>query len=251
MALERKGGGRLRKRRRMGRGGRPSGHGHPPSRGYGLLARLLAVLAVLLIAAAVADMRMRPMVEDMLAYQAKVYAFRTINDAMLRELEQDTVAYDDIARLTRTADGSVASIQTDVVAVNRLKSQMTDSVVRRLEDVENQTIRIPVGTLLGNQFTTGRGPAVAIRVVPVGYVQSELYNQFSSAGINQTLHQIMLQTSVQMVAVLPGYSVKTETSTSFCIAETVIVGAIPEGYTIVDGDNNSTVAKVNDYGMQK
>lgn len=219
--------------------------------GYGVAARLLTVLAVLLIAVVLADMRVRPMVEDTLAYQAKVYAFRAVNDAMLRELELDEVAYGDIARITRGSGGGVSSIQTDIVAVNRIKSRMADSVVKRLEEMDSQTVRIPAGTLLGNQFTTGRGPQITVRVAPVGVVQSELYNDFASAGINQTLHRIMLRTSVQMVAVMPGYSVKTETSTSFCIAETVIVGAIPEAYTIVGEDNSSTISKVNDYKAGK
>lgn len=229
-----------RRRRQPGRDG-----------GFGIAARLLTGLAAALIAVALLDLQMRPAIEDMIAYQAQLYAMRTINTAMLRELEASNIRYDDIAHLSRTGDGTVTSIQTDVIAVNRLKARMADAVLRELEEMGQQSIQVPLGTLLGYQLTAGRGPEVEIRIVPVGFVQSELYNHFQAAGINQTLHQIMLQTGVQIAAVLPGYKVKTETTTSFCLAETVIVGTVPDGYTIVGEDGSSTIAKINDYKADK
>lgn len=214
--------------------------------GGGRVAKLLTAIAVVLIVAVFFEGRIRPVVESMIEYQTKVFAFQTINNAMLAELDS-AVDYADMVKLTRGGDGMVTSIQTDVLTMNRLKARTADAVARCVEDKTNQSLRVPLGTLFGEQLFSGRGPEVEIKVIPAGYVQSELYNEFASAGINQTLHRIMLKTTVQMVAVLPGFNVKTETTTSFCIAETVIVGAIPDGFTLINGDERSAISKVNDY----
>lgn len=218
-----------------------------PGRGGGILAKLLTVAAMLLIALALVDFRVRPAIEELIAAQAKGTALRTVNAAMQEELEQNGIAYGDIVHLTRDETGAVASVETDIVALGRLKTRMASAAAQELERSHNQSVWIPVGTLMGSNFLSGRGPQVEVRVLPAGYVEAELYNEFVSAGINQTLHRIMLRSSVQMVAVLPGYRVKSEVSTSFCVAETVIVGAIPEGYTIVGEDNRSSLSKLYDY----
>lgn len=221
------------------------------NRGTRAIVRLLTAMAVILILVVFVDMRIRPAVEDMIAYQARARAFQTINTAVLQALEGEAVTGGDIVRVTRAGDGSIASIETDIVAVNRLKAQVAGAVADELEKADSRIVRVPLGTLLGSQIVAGRGPEVEMRVIPVGYVQSELYNEFVSAGINQTLHRILLKVSVQMAGVMPGYSVRTETSTNFCVAETVIVGAIPDGYTIVDGDGRSALDKINDYNASK
>lgn len=211
------------------------------------VAKILTVIAIMLLTVALVDLRMRPVLETVVGYQTKAFSVQIINTAMQEEMAKEAVWYADMVKLSYNADGQVTSVETDIVAVNRLKTQMIAAVSESIGQRGNQTLRIPIGTLLGSQLTSGRGPSVEARVIPVGYVQSEIYNEFISAGINQTMHKVMLRTTVQMVAVLPGYNVSTESSSSFCIAETVIVGSVPEGFTIINGDDSSTISKVNDY----
>jgi len=206
----------------------------------------LVVLVLLIVLAVFVHGRLRPVVEDMAAYQAKVYAAKVTNKAMLEELEQSGIAYDDLVLITQNQDGLVTSIQSDVVAINRLKANMTQSIITELENMGQQSIYLPLGTLIGNEWFSGRGPSVEIRVIPSGYVQSEIYNSFISAGINQTHHQVMLRTTVQMVAVLPGYNIKVESTTNFCVAETVIIGTIPDTVIQFGGDDAPVIAKIGD-----
>ncbi len=181
-----------------------------------------------------ADFSMRPAVERILEYETQVFASRLINEAILSQADEGD-DYGELVRVTRNQDGEATSLEADMAAVNRYKYNVTTSVLSELEKRENQEILLPIGTVIGNQFTSGRGPNVAIKVIPAGYVQTDVFNSFTAAGINQTLHRIMMRVNVSMTAVLPGYSVNTETETSFCIAETVIVGEIPEGYAAIDG----------------
>lgn len=210
---------------------------------------VLVLVALLLIVAA--DWRLRPVVEEVSAHQAKVSALSTINTAIMGELEREGVNYDQLITVTQSGDGQISSIQTDMMAVNQLKTRIVHSIIEDLEQEENRSIHVPVGTLMGSQLTSGRGPYVEIQVLPTGYVQSDIYNEFTSAGINQTLHRIMLHIEVEVLVILPGYSVETKTGTDFCIAETVIVGRIPDGYTVVEGDSRSDLSKIFDYSARE
>ena len=203
---------------------------HPAGRRSNARMPLLLIGAGILALIFLIDAQIRPVIESMTAYQAKVLAVRAMNEAMARELQKGSYSYGDLVAVTRGPDGEVKSIEADMAAINGLKTRMGEGIVSSLELGENRRISLPLGTLMGNQFTSGRGPKIEIRVVPAGAVSTRIYNQFASAGINQTLHQIMLEATVQMAAVLPGYSVQTETVTNYCIAETIIVGGIPQGY---------------------
>lgn len=213
--------------------------------------KLFIAIIVMLLAAALAELRIRPVVESIIRYESSAFALRAINDAIEQELSATEAGYNDIVRLTRGSDSAVLSIETDMKAVNLLKAKTANAIATVFEDENIRTLRIPAGTVFGGQLFSGRGPLIEIRVMPSGYINQELYNEFISAGINQTLHRIMLKSTAEMVAILPGFQVKSSVATSFCVAETVIVGKIPEGYTIVNGDDGSAIAKMNDYGIKQ
>ncbi|MEG2174626.1 MAG: sporulation protein YunB [Oscillospiraceae bacterium] len=192
--------------------------------------RLRAAVFVILVLTGVTalDMRFRPMIKAMAAYQAKVFATKAINDSINEYLAQETVTYDSLVHLTCGADGRVSSVQTDMVRLNRIKSGLTSAVASRVARLDSQTIRLPVGTLIGSQLLSGRGPQIEFKLIPAGYVQSDLTHRFDTAGINQTRHQIVMEIDASIVAILPGYTTSTDVKTSVVLAETVIVGAAPE-----------------------
>ena len=74
---------------------------------------------------------------------------------------------------------------------------------------------------------------------------------FSSAGINQTSHQIELEVTVRIYAAIPGFRSSIETTTNYLVAETVLVGEVPDSFTQVDGDQADIVRKIFDYADVK
>ena len=55
-------------------------------------------------------------------------------------------------------------------------------------------------------------------------------NVFSAAGINQTLHQILMDVTVTVSLLLPTGSATVDVQSQVVIAETVIVGTVPDNY---------------------
>lgn len=210
--------------------------------------KCIIIGVALLVALSALDGRVRPIITTIATYQAQLMATKSVNDAIIEVIDEEEVVYNSIVSITEDKNGEIASISTDMISMNRLKSLITNKVSEYLERDSAVPINIPVGTLLGGQFLSGRGPMVDFRVLPAGYVHTEIYNQFQSAGINQTLHQIMLSVRVNVSAVLPFYTVDTEIDTNICIAETVIVGNVPNAYTDISGMSNDMIGLSADYG---
>lgn len=208
----------------------------------------MIVLGVFILAAALmVEQRMRPMIETVAAYQSQINATRNINNAVLDIIREEDLQYNDIVTIRQGTDGQVASLTTDMVAMNRLKASITNRVTEYLEQETLQTFRIPLGSLLGGSVFSGRGPIVEFKLMPISYVETELYNDFQSAGINQTLHRIMLSVKVRVSAVVPFYTVATDVNTSLCLAETMIVGKVPSAFTDINGDLSPLINQYSDY----
>ena len=213
------------------------------------LRRKCFLLAILLLGfALLTDAQLRPAVTAAAESQANLFATRAIQESVYRELERLETDYGDLVRLTYSDQGTVTSLQTDMLALSKLQSSVTTSVIGSILDFTSQEITLPAGSLTGNPFLSGRGPAVELRIIPAGFVQTRVKNVFDSAGINQTRHQILLNVRLEIQAVLPGYAAGTLVDTDVCLAETVIVGLVPGAYTWVSDGTDPLVGLIQDYG---
>ncbi|MCL2057309.1 MAG: sporulation protein YunB [Oscillospiraceae bacterium] len=215
----------------------------PAARIFSLsLGLLLLILAGLLL---YYDVRLAPVAQSVAGHQAKVAAIRRINNAMLAVMDEEGAGYGDIVKISRGADGKVQSLQSDMVLVNRLKLKAADRIMEEVSQPGGQSVRIPLGNLFGIQLLAGRGPDIEIKAIPVGYVQTRLHNQFTSAGINQTNHRIMLEAGLQVLVVLPGYTREVTVMTDYCVAETVIVGETPDTFAGIHLDSAPAWLKID------
>ncbi len=210
--------------------------------------KMLVCLVAIVVTVAYIDSKLRSIITTVASYQARVYATKAINDAVSRQLAEDNVQYENLVNITKDDAGDITSIQANMIEINRLKASITNAVLEEIMQIQEQKISIPVGTLLGNQFTSGRGPRIPFKLIPAGFASTSISNRFESAGINQTRHQIMLDMTTNMTAIVPGYTVATEVTTNICLAETVIVGRIPANFTQVEGSLGGMPNIVADYG---
>ena len=120
-----------------------------------------------------------------------------------------------------------------------------------MSEVSTSELSIPVGTLTGSTLLAGRGPCIRVRMQAVGSADASLRNAFSAAGINQTRHQILLHVDVYTGILLPGFTASTKVSNEIAVAETVIVGSVPETYTYFSTAPEEQEQYAQDYIMNK
>jgi len=198
-----------------------------------------------------AEHRLRPIIEEMATASAKSLATRVVSEAINEEMMNENLSYDDLIYFEKDTNGKITALRTNIIMINMLKSRMSVAILKKLSDVNETQIKIPVGNLVNGEIFSGLGPRVTIRLIPVGAVSTDITNHFASAGINQTRHQIMMEVKAFVSVILPMMSVSADIITSVCIAETVIVGEVPGAFTEVTGAQSDLGNIIHDYGARE
>ena len=209
--------------------------------------KLIAVGMVLTGLLVLMDLSFRPIIETVNAYECHEMVSRVINDAVLAELENENADYTKLVSLTTNSDGEVISLESNVMNINKLKTRIVQRLEREIERLPEVDIQIPIGTLLGIQLLHGKGFCVGMTVQPMGFATASIISEFSEAGLNQTLHRIVIEINADVDAIIPGFSTRVPVKTTIVAAETVIVGRVPNAYTHVVA-SESLDGYLNDYG---
>lgn len=191
---------------------------------------LVFALACAVVIALMSDIRLRPIVRSMAENQAKNLALTTIDSAVTDVLSHDNTDYDKLVSINLGSDGEINSIQSNTVEINRLKSTLSTAIANAIDGCDKKKLSIPIGTVLGGDLLSGRGPRINVYITISGSATVQISNSFESSGINQTRHQIILDVTARVYIIMTGGNVSTVLDTNFVIAETVIVGTVPELY---------------------
>ena len=213
--------------------------------------RLLAFLIALILLIIFLDHQIHPLVKSFGENQAKFTSTKAINEAVTQVLTDEQIRYEDLVTVARNEVGDIVSVEADISKINRLKAEITTVVLERLKEYAHLEMRIPLGSILGGEMFNDRGPRIPLRVTMSGNALTTMNSAFSSAGINQTSHQIELEVTVRIYAAIPGFRSSIETTTNYLVAETVLVGEVPDSFTQVDGDQADIVRKIFDYADVK
>ena len=196
--------------------------------------RRIALFFLLIILVVLVDMyvsaRMKPLVLDVADGIISDIVTKKVNESISAVLTDNNFSYENLVTLQKDADGNVTALIANMTNINRLQLEVIDQVIDRLGDLPDTTVKIPIGNLIGGAILSGRGPKISIQVISVTNVTTNYQNQFTSAGINQTLHQVILNVDVSLKLLVSGYSSTSVVSTQMSVAETVIVGKVPNYY---------------------
>ncbi len=190
--------------------------------------RIICIFIAFFIGVLLTDAKLRPAIYDLAALEAQSSASKIINTAVEKILSESGVSYSEIIGISRTENGSITGITTDVVKMNLFKSQVTNAVDYAFMQNETISVAVPFGSATGVTFLSGWGPDVEVKIRLSSSTHSDFSNLFESAGINQTQHSVMLNLSTTVIITMSGRRISRDISTSFCIAQTVIVGTVPD-----------------------
>ena len=163
---------------------------------------------------------------------------RLVTEAVNDAVNSGEIQYDELITFQKDASGRITAFQSNMAAFNRLQADITGDVLQRLAEVSDTELSIPLGTLTGSALLAGRGPRFRVRMQSVGTCSAHFENAFEHAGINQTTHSILLYVDVSVSILLPGFNTSAKVSNAFSVAETVIVGDVPDTYTYFDSEND-------------
>jgi sporulation protein YunB len=209
---------------------------------------LLAVGAGAAVLAVFGAAQMHSMLTRLAVTRASNAVNRIVSDAVSAAVDSGEFQYERLISFEKDNEGKITALKSNMPEFNRLQSAILNRVLERISEVSTRELSIPVGSLTGIDLLAGRGPLVTVKMQSVGSSSAKLENQFTSAGINQTRHQILLKIDVSVSILLPGFTTATKVSNTFSVAETVIVGSVPGTYTYFDsGDSQTLQEDAKDY----
>lgn len=206
---------------------------------------LLLTIALLIFLHFTLDATIRQSLE----YQGKIIASEQLAQETLKTLQEMKLSYGDLVTVTRDGEGKLSSIETNMDKVNQLKNQLETNVTGSVNGIQSHTYSLPLGTLLGNDYLMGRGPEIPLQIRPMGYMESTVESRFRSAGINQTNHQLVLNLRLDLTTLVPLHHAESVVTTNVILAETVIVGEVPEYYTNITGEEGTGSSTARDLWM--
>ena len=191
--------------------------------------RFFLIAALFLTGILFALSSVRSTVQSAVLYRGRIALTQLLQESVLSALTPE-ISYSDFVKVQTDSAQRVTAVETNSVLLSRLQAQLTKEVNERLSEREACVVRLPLGTFTGSYFLAGKGPSLSFRVIPASGVTTRLCHSFESAGINQTRHSILLELSVDGLALLPGAGKPFSVETTVVLADTVIVGVTPQVY---------------------
>ena len=170
-----------------------------------------------------------PVIISTMAAKTRTLSQRAVESAIFETIN-DTLVYDTLITISRDENGDVVLISTNSLQINLLARELVNIAQDKLEKIGTQGISIPIGTLTGLPIFVGRGPEIKIKMLPIGNITCKFSSEFKEAGINQTNHKLYLTVNSNVSVILPIENQIIQTQTQIMIAESIIVGKIPETY---------------------
>ena len=192
---------------------------------------------ILVVLAAVGSMHLQSLLGDMAVTRVTNSVNRLVVASVSEAIESGDIQYDKLIQFEKSASGTITALRSNMAEFNRLQADIASDVLQRMGQLSETELAIPLGTLSGSPLLAGRGPRIRVKMQSYGSCTAHFDNQFEHAGINQTTHSIILCVDVSVSILLPGLRTGTKVSNAFSVAETVIVGSVPDSYTYFDSGN--------------
>lgn len=192
-------------------------------------AGFFGVTLVLLLVLAAISMFLRDLSTKIAVSDAVDIVTKTVNDSINKVIGEGVYGFDYFVSLVKDENGDITAITSNMAHINTLSTEILNSVI---ESTENGTIKvkIPAGNLTGLNLLMGRGPDVTVDIVMLTSSKVDFKNDIVSSGINQAKYQLMLEVTIDIDVLVPWGTKSASTVTEVIVADTVIVGKVPETY---------------------
>ena len=206
------------------------------ARWFQKLLRLLVVLLLVMLAAFfLIRSKYRLVIQDLAETQVKNTTSDLTNDAIAKQIAAGDIQYDRIVYFEKDLNGRITALKTNMTEVTRLKTDILNIINDEILALDTSDIGIPLGSLFFPELLSGKGPAIPVHILSIRNSDANFISHFSEAGINQTLHQLTMEVSVDVAVLVLGRTSSFTITSEVVVAETVIIGDVPETFLQTGG----------------
>ena len=177
----------------------------------------------------------RDVIQELAQIQVKNTTSDLTNEAISKQIADGIIQYDRIVYFEKDLDGRITALKTNMSEVNRLKTDILHIINDEILALDSSDIGIPLGSLFLPEFLSGKGPAIPVHILSIRNADANFVSHFSQAGINQTLHQVTMQVSIDVAVLVLGRTASFTMTSEVLVAETVLVGDVPDTFLQTGG----------------
>lgn len=196
---------------------------------------MLILLLLLLVLFFALRSKYRLVIQDLAQTQVKNSTSDLTNDAIAKQIASGEIQYDRIVFFEKDLDGRITALKTNMTEVNRLKTDILNIINDEILALDTSDIGIPMGSLIFPEFLSGKGPVIPVHILSIRNSDANFVSHFSQAGINQTLHRLNMEVSIDVAVLVLGHTSSFTMSSEVVVAETIIVGDVPQTYLQTGG----------------
>ena len=204
-----------------------------------MIKRLLALVLVLSVCSAGLLLLFRREYHNVMTSlaqtQVKNATSDLINDAIERQISSGTIQYDRMVYFEKDLNGRITALKTNMSEVNRLKTDLLNLINDEILAMDFDQLGIPIGSLVVPEFFAGKGPNIPVRILTIRNSEASFFSEFSDAGINQTMQKLNMHVYIDVAVLVLGTVEEFTISSQVVVAETVIVGQVPDMFLQTGG----------------
>ena len=201
------------------------------------LFRIVIVFLILCVVLILAfRSRYREVIRELAETQVKNTTSDLTNDAIARQIADGIIQYDRIVFFEKDLEGRITALKTNMSEVNRLKTDILNIINDEILSLDTSDIGIPIGSLILPELLSGKGPVIPVHILSIRNSDASFSSNFIQAGINQTLHQLVMLVSVDVAILVLGQTGNFTITSEVVVAETVIVGDVPNTFLQTGGN---------------
>lgn len=196
---------------------------------------IVVIIVFIIYGFIIVDRNIRPTIMAISQVKAKMVATQAINDAVKEKIGKE-IQYRDLIFLKYDNEGKLRLMQANTILMTNIASDVALAVQDEIRQIGIKQVKIPLGNAIDSQILSQYGPKINMEMVPQGSVTVDFATEFEESGINQTIHRVFLIIKADVRIIVPLASDTASITTTIPIAETVIVGEVPESYISVPED---------------
>lgn len=193
----------------------------------------ILISAFLIIVAVSIYVKSVPVIQSFCESKARYIALDATNKSVIENI--DGITYEDLIKVERDENNKITSISANTMKLNKLATQISIDIKERISNIEQTEISVPLTSILEIKVLSGMGPKLKFKLIPSGNVAAVFKSEFEHTGINQTRHRIYIEVTTKVRFLSPISIESQEFVNQINIAETVLVGDIPESYYSISG----------------
>ena len=154
--------------------------------------------------------------------------FSMINEIVENEMEK--IDTSNLIEYKFDSNEKIVAVNANVSIMNKLNNGISEQLSNKMSNLEHIFIKLPLGSFVSGNFFSGVGPEIPVEIVLLNRVNTEYHTDFTSTGINQSRHRIIINVTCDIGILSQLSNQKHTVNVEVPIAETIIIGNVPTTY---------------------